>query len=145
MVLSKRDNTCNLSTTPMLVKGTLLVLLVLQGNKEGLRKLKLKIEDPPRRKHTGNRSTAYAHESRLLTIPSNWTAVTHAMCTHTQRCSVAQGPLLASVYSTARTTPLAFIKPSLHDTSRWHAGSLCLAILCCSLSRWSCTGRHHER
>ncbi len=38
---------------PVLIKGT---LLVLQGNKEGLRKLKLKIEDPPRRKHTGNSS-----------------------------------------------------------------------------------------
>ena len=25
----------------------------MQGKKEGLRKLKLKIEDPPRRKHTG--------------------------------------------------------------------------------------------
>ena len=30
-----------------------MVVLPLQGNKEGLRKLKLKIEDPPRRKHTG--------------------------------------------------------------------------------------------
>ncbi len=66
---------------PVLVKGT---LLVLQGNKEGLRKLKLKIEDPPRRKHTGNRSAAYAHESRLLAVPSNWTAITHAtICIYT--------------------------------------------------------------
>lgn len=29
--------------------------VLLQGNKDGLRKLKLKIEDPPRRKHTGNK------------------------------------------------------------------------------------------
>ena len=68
----------------MLVKGILLVLLVLQGNKEGLRKLKLKIEDPPRRKHTGNRSAAYAHERRLLAVSSNWIAATHAtVCIYT--------------------------------------------------------------
>ena len=29
--------------------------VLLQGNKDGLRKLKLKIEDPPRRKHTGKK------------------------------------------------------------------------------------------
>ncbi len=68
MVLLKCDNSWHLSTMPALVK---MILLVLKGNKEGLRKLKLKIEDPPRRKHTGIRSAAYAHESRLLTIPSN--------------------------------------------------------------------------
>ena len=67
---------------PVLVTG---ILLVLQGNKEGLRKLKLKIEDPPRRKHTGNTSAAYAHESRLLAVSPNWTAVTHdTICNYTQ-------------------------------------------------------------
>ncbi len=75
----------HLSTMPALVKG---ISLVLQGNREGLRKLKLKIEDPPRRKHTGDRSTTYAHESRLLAVPLNYTAVTRTICIHIDRYSL---------------------------------------------------------
>ena len=35
--------------------------VLLQGNKAGLRRLKLKIEDPPRRKHTGH--TMHVHSA----------------------------------------------------------------------------------
>ena len=55
------------------------LLLLLQGNKDGLRKLKLKIEDPPRRKHTGetNQTCCYLQMIILLTFIGTNAVVQH--------------------------------------------------------------------
>ena len=60
---------------------------VLKGNEEGMRKLKLKIEDPPRRKHMARlRCAALRCSTRLLRLSYARPAALPCRCSWGRRC-----------------------------------------------------------